>query len=69
MAKEKLTREEIRAMPKVEIHRHLEGSLPPEFFLGLAEEHELALARGGIDRTTGDRQQQAEQQRHVELRP
>lgn len=31
----------IRALPKVELHVHLEGSIPPEVLLALADKHDL----------------------------
>jgi len=37
----------IRQMPKVELHRHLEGSLPPSFFIELAKEFSVPLPAGG----------------------
>ena len=40
------TPEAIRQMPKVELHRHLEGSLPPQFFLDLAKEYPVKLPGG-----------------------
>jgi adenosine deaminase len=42
-------REVIRNLPKVELHRHLEGSLPPEFFLAMAKECSIQLPDGGAD--------------------
>ncbi len=36
-------RDVILNMPKVELHRHLEGSLPPEFFLEMAKEFSIDL--------------------------
>ena len=33
----------IRAMPKVELHLHIEGSLEPELMLALAERNGQAL--------------------------
>lgn len=33
----------IEAMPKVELHVHLEGSIRPETFLKLAGRHKIAL--------------------------
>ncbi len=33
----------IRAMPKVELHVHLEGSIRPETFLKLAGRHKIEL--------------------------
>ena len=35
----------IEAMPKVELHVHLEGSIRPETFLKLAGRHKIALPR------------------------
>ena len=42
-------REAIRAIPKVELHRHLEGALPPEFFLEMAKEFSIELPSGGAE--------------------
>lgn len=39
----------ISAMPKIELHRHLEGSLRLETLVDLAEETDLALPRYDID--------------------
>lgn len=41
--------EAIRQMPKVELHRHLEGSLSPEFFLELAKDFPIELPAGDLD--------------------
>lgn len=46
-ASTKLDIETIRQMPKVDIHRHLEGSLPPAFFVELAKDFSLPLPPGG----------------------
>jgi len=43
------TREDMLAMPKVELHRHLEGSLSPEFFLELAKEFPLTLPSSDLE--------------------
>ena len=42
-------REVVRSMPKVELHRHLEGSLAPEFFLAMAEEFSIDLPAGDAE--------------------
>jgi adenosine deaminase len=39
------TTDELRSMPKVELHCHLDGSLRPETMLDLAREHCIALPR------------------------
>jgi adenosine deaminase len=44
-----LSAEDIRQMPKVELHRHLEGALPPEFFLELAKDFPVKLPADDID--------------------
>jgi adenosine deaminase len=43
------TRDDLLQMPKVELHRHLEGSLSPEFFLELAKEFPLTLPSQDVD--------------------
>jgi len=35
--------EVVARLPKVDLHRHLEGSITPETFLSLAEKHQIAL--------------------------
>ncbi|MHC4248432.1 MAG: adenosine deaminase [Planctomycetota bacterium] len=46
-------REAVRSMPKVELHRHLEGSLPPEFFLEMAKEFSIELPAGDAEGLAG----------------
>ncbi len=41
--------ETMRALPKVELHRHLEGSLPPAFFLEMAKEFSIDLPAADAD--------------------
>ncbi len=49
MGESSLTPEAIKQMPKVELHRHLEGSLPPQFFLDLAKEFPVKLPADDLD--------------------
>ncbi len=44
-----LDRETLRRMPKVELHRHLEGSLPPEFFLEISKEFPIELPASDVE--------------------
>ncbi|PJF26784.1 MAG: adenosine deaminase [Phototrophicales bacterium] len=39
----------IRAMPKIELHRHLEGSLRLETLLAIALEHQITMPRFDVD--------------------
>jgi adenosine deaminase len=39
----------IQAMPKVELHVHLEGSIRPETLLQLAKRHHVALPAGSLE--------------------
>lgn len=45
----KLDIEAIRQMPKVDLHRHLEGSLPASFFVELAKEFPVPIPAGGLE--------------------
>jgi hypothetical protein len=40
---QRLTREALAAMPKIELHRHLEGSLRLDTLLEIARQYELDL--------------------------
>jgi len=42
-------RDFIEAMPKVELHIHLEGSIQPETLLVLAERNGVALPASNVD--------------------
>lgn len=39
----------VRAMPKIELHRHLEGSLRLETLLAIALEHQITMPRFDVD--------------------
>jgi adenosine deaminase len=45
----KFTRDDMQHMPKVDLHRHLEGSLSPEFFLELAKEFPITLPSSDVE--------------------
>lgn len=49
MGENTLTIEAIRQMPKVDLHRHLEGSLPPQFFLDLAKDFPIKLPADDLE--------------------
>ena len=39
----------IAAMPKVELHLHIEGSLEPDLMMSLAEKHQVILPYANIE--------------------
>ena len=39
----------LAALPKVELHIHLEGAMPPETLLALARRHRIALPADGVE--------------------
>ena len=45
--------EEIAALPKVELHLHLEGSLRPATMFALAARHGIGLGAGSAEELTG----------------
>lgn len=42
----------LRDLPKVELHRHLEGSVRPQTALELARRHGLPLPTGSLEELT-----------------
>jgi adenosine deaminase len=39
----------VRALPKAELHLHIEGTLEPEMLFSLAQKHRMALRYGSVD--------------------
>jgi adenosine deaminase len=39
----------VRALPKAELHLHIEGTLEPEMLFSLAQKHRIALRYGSVD--------------------